>query len=84
MKGVNVTVIDSGTLPDKDWVLIKAEGSHWEKSFRIARPTLETKCLVSTCCLKTHQYRDIFTLSLKLHVGSVPTTRHGYHYMSEF
>jgi len=83
IKGLNVKVIDFDTLPDKDWVLMKAEGSHWEKGFRIARPVLESECLVSTCCLKTHQYGGVFTMSLKLHVGCVPTTRHGYHYMSE-
>jgi len=33
--------------------------------------------------LKTHQYGGIFTLSLKLHVGVVPTSRHGYDYMRE-
>jgi uncharacterized protein (DUF362 family) len=44
---------------------------------------IETECLVSTCCLKTHQYGGIFTMSLKLHVGVVPTRRHGYNYMSE-
>jgi uncharacterized protein (DUF362 family) len=83
MKDLHVKVIDFDTLPKKDWVLMKAAGSHWEKGFRIARPILETECLVSTCCLKTHQYGGVFTMSMKLHVGCVPTTRHGYHYMSE-
>jgi uncharacterized protein (DUF362 family) len=83
MKDLRVKVIDFDTLPDKDWVLMKAAGSHWEKGFRIARPILEAECLVSTCCLKTHQYGGVFTMSMKLHVGCVPTTRHGYHYMSE-
>jgi len=83
MKDLNVTVIDFDALPDKDWVLMKADGSHWEKGFRIARPILESECLVSTCCLKTHQYGGVFTMSLKLHVGCVPTTRHGYNYMKE-
>jgi uncharacterized protein (DUF362 family) len=83
MKDLNVKIIDFDTLPENDWVHIKAENSHWEKGFRIARPILESKCLVSTCCLKTHQYGGVFTMSMKLHVGCVPTTRHGFHYMSE-
>ncbi len=83
MKGLNVKIFDFDALPDEDWVLIRLEGSHWEKGFRIARPVLESECLVSTCCLKTHQYGGVFTMSLKLHVGCVPTSRHGYHYMSE-
>jgi uncharacterized protein (DUF362 family) len=83
LENLNVKVIDFDTLNDKDWVHMNAERSHWEKGFRIARPILESECLVSTCCLKTHQYGGVFTMSLKLHVGCVPTTRHGYHYMSE-
>ena len=83
MKDLNVKIVDFDTLPEKDWVLTKTEGSHWQNGFRVARPILEAECLVSTCCLKTHQYGGVFTMSLKLHVGCVPTTRHGYHYMSE-
>jgi len=83
MKNLNVKVIDFDSLSGKDWVHIEAKGSHWEKGFRIARPILESECLVSTCCLKTHQYGGVFTMSLKLHVGCVPTSRHGYHYMGE-
>ncbi len=83
MEKLNVKIIDFDGLPQNDWVHIKAENSHWEKGFRVARPILESKCLVSTCCLKTHQYGGVFTMSMKLHVGCVPTTRHGFHYMSE-
>src|SRR4030043_1583215 len=80
---LNVKVIDFDDLEKKDWVLFKPKKSHWVNGFRIARPILETECLISTCCLKTHQYGGIFTLSLKLHVGVVPTSRHGYEYMGE-
>jgi uncharacterized protein (DUF362 family) len=80
---LNVKVIDFDHLEEKDWVLFKPKESHWPNGFRIARPVLEAECLVSTCCLKTHQFGGIFTLSLKLHVGVVPTFRHGYEYMKE-
>jgi uncharacterized protein (DUF362 family) len=80
---LNVKVIDFDNLDKKDWVLFKPKKSHWPNGFRIARPILDAECLISTCCLKTHQYGGIFTLSLKLHVGVVPTFRHGYEYMSE-
>src|SRR5271157_2449384 len=83
MKDLGVKIIDFDALPEKDWVLIKPEKSHWKDGFRVARPILDSECLVSTCCLKTHQYGGVFTLSLKLHVGCVATTRHGYHYMQE-
>lgn len=83
LEKLNVKVIDFDTLPEKDWVEFKPKGSHWSNGFRIARPILETECLISTCCLKTHQYGGIFTLSLKLHVGVVPTSRNGFQYMRE-
>ncbi|MBW2308068.1 MAG: DUF362 domain-containing protein [Deltaproteobacteria bacterium] len=83
MDKLDVKVIDFDDLDDKDWVLCKPRDTHWSDGFRIARPILEAECLISTCCLKTHQYGGIFTMSLKLHVGVVPTTRHGYEYMRE-
>jgi uncharacterized protein (DUF362 family) len=79
----DVRMIDFDTLPAEDWVRVDAAGSHWQDGFRVARPILEAECLVSTGCLKTHQFGGVFTLSLKLHVGVVPTTRHGYGYMAE-
>jgi len=83
LKQKDVHVIDFDDLEQKDWVEFKPKDSHWENGFRIARPILEAECLISTCCLKTHQFGGIFTLSLKLHVGVVPTFRHGYQYMGE-
>jgi uncharacterized protein (DUF362 family) len=83
LEKLNVRVIDFDALKEKDWVPIKPPKSHWTSGFRIARPILESECLVSTCCLKTHQYGGIFTMSLKLHVGVVPTSRHGYTFMQE-
>ncbi|MFZ0932233.1 MAG: DUF362 domain-containing protein [Syntrophobacteraceae bacterium] len=79
----DVRIVNFDNLPEADWVEFKPKDSHWPNGFRIARPILETECLVSTCCLKTHQYGGIFTMSLKLHVGVVPTSRHGFNYMSE-
>jgi uncharacterized protein (DUF362 family) len=83
MEDLDVTVIDFDNLDDKDWVEIKPKESHWPEGFRVARPILEAECLISTCCLKTHQYGGVFTMSLKLHVGTLPTHRHGYAYMTE-
>jgi uncharacterized protein (DUF362 family) len=83
MDRLNVKVIDFDELEKKDWVAFKPKKSHWPNGFRIARPIVEAECLISTCCLKTHQYGGVFTMSLKLHVGVVPTYRHGYEYMRE-
>ena len=75
--------VDFDGQSEKDWVKVDARESHWRDGFRVARPILESECLITTCCLKTHQFGGIFTMSLKNHVGVVPTTRHGFTYMSE-
>jgi uncharacterized protein (DUF362 family) len=79
--GVRVAPFDD--LPEKDWLEFKPRGSHWPDGFRVARPVLESEYLISTGCLKTHQYGGVFTLSLKLHVGVVPTSRQGFDYMRQ-
>ena len=83
LEKLDVQIIDFDDLDGKDWVEFRPKDTHWAKGFRVARPILEAECLISTCCLKTHQYGGVFTMSLKLHVGVVPTTRHGYDYMTE-
>ena len=83
MQERDVSIVDFDNLDPKDWVKWTSKDSHWRDGFRVARPVLEAECLISTCCLKTHQYGGVFTLSLKNHVGVVPTTRHGYDYMKE-
>jgi uncharacterized protein (DUF362 family) len=83
MEKLNVKVIDFDQLDSKDWVLCRPKESHWADGFRVARPILESECLVCTCCLKTHRPLGVFTMALKLHVGVVPTTRHGFDYMRE-
>lgn len=83
LKALNVEIIDFDDLKTDDWVKVTPPGSHWQDGFRVARPILETECLVSTGCLKTHQFGGVITMSLKLHVGVVPTHRNGFGYMSE-
>jgi uncharacterized protein (DUF362 family) len=83
LEKLDVRVLDFDELPAKDWVEVRPRDSHWRDGFRVARPILEAECLVSTGCLKTHQYGGVFTMALKLHVGVVPTTRHGFGYMRE-
>ncbi len=83
LEKLDVRLVDFDDLDKNDWVEFKPKDSHWNNGFRIARPILDAECLISTCCLKTHQYGGVFTMSLKLHVGVVPTTRHGFEYMNE-
>ncbi|MDA8339107.1 MAG: DUF362 domain-containing protein [Nitrospiraceae bacterium] len=68
-KKLDVGLINFEELPPDEWVRIKPENSHWRDGFDVARPVLDSKCIVSTCCLKTHGYGGVFTMSLKLSVG---------------
>jgi len=78
-----VRLLDFDRLPEKDWLPFNPPGSHWPEGFRVARPVVEADYLVEACCLKTHQYGGVFTMSLKLAVGTVPTGRHGFKYMDQ-
>ncbi len=80
LEKLEVDIVDFDDLAEKDWVKVDSDSSHWRDGFRVARPILESECLITTCCLKTHQFGGVFTLSLKNHVGVVPTTRHGFNY----
>src|SRR4030042_1065884 len=55
----DVQVINSDNLKEKDWLEFKPKKSHWVEGFRVARPILESECLISTGCLKKHQLGGI-------------------------
>jgi uncharacterized protein (DUF362 family) len=62
-------LINFEELPEGDWVRVRPAASHWRDGFLVARPVLSAECVVTTCCLKTHGYGGVFTMSLKLAVG---------------
>jgi uncharacterized protein (DUF362 family) len=68
-KKLNVPIVNFEDLPQTGWVRIQPEGSHWRNGVLVARPVVESPCVVTTCCLKTHGYGGVFTMSLKLSVG---------------
>ncbi len=74
-------VLNFDELGESGYVKVNPPGSHWKDGFLVARPVAEAECLVSTCCLKTHQFGGVFTMSLKNSVGIVP--RKGTQYMRE-
>jgi uncharacterized protein (DUF362 family) len=59
-------------IADADWVHFKPAGTHWPEGFHLPRQVVDAEYLVSTCCLKTHGYGGVFTMSLKLSVGLTP------------
>ena len=76
-KELDFEVLHFSELGTEDWVLQNPSDSHWENGFLFARQALESEYTVSTCCLKTHQYGGVFSMSLKLSVGLVPRKQMG-------
>lgn len=69
---LNFQIINFEELKEEDWIHFNPPENHWKDGFSLARQAVEADYLVSTCCLKTHQYGGVFTLSLKLSVGLTP------------
>ncbi len=68
-KRLDVGLIDFEELPSDGWVRVRPKQSHWRDGFDVAKPILDAECIVTTCCLKTHGFGGVFTMSLKLSVG---------------
>ena len=66
---MDVQLINFEQLPEEEWIKVSPEESHWRNGFYVAKPVLDSECVVSTCCLKTHGFGGVFTMSLKLSVG---------------
>jgi Uncharacterized conserved protein len=65
-------VVDFEQITEKDWVTFPAAGTHWPQGFTLPRLVVDAEYNVSTCCLKTHGFGGVFTMSLKLSVGLTP------------
>jgi uncharacterized protein (DUF362 family) len=70
-RDLGVELINFEDLSPEGWKKLKPAQSHWRNGFDVARPVLDADCVVATCCLKTHGYGAVFTMSLKLSVGAV-------------
>jgi len=77
----DASVVNFDALGESGYVKVSPPGSNWADGFLVAKPIVNSECIISTCCLKTHQYGGIFTMSLKNSVGIVP--RKDYTYMRE-
>lgn len=63
-------VVDYEQIGEQDWV--KFPSTNWPDGFSLPRLVVESDYNVSTCCLKTHGFGGVFTMSLKLSVGLTP------------
>jgi uncharacterized protein (DUF362 family) len=70
-------LVDFEQIGDSDWVHFAPAGSHWPGGFYLPRHIVDSEYTVSTCCLKTHQFGGVFTMSLKLSVGLTPKRLRG-------
>jgi uncharacterized protein (DUF362 family) len=68
---LDVGLINFEELSPAEWVRVSPSQNHWRDGFLVAKPILDADCAVTTCCLKTHGYGGVFTMSLKLSVGIV-------------
>jgi uncharacterized protein (DUF362 family) len=65
-------VVDFEQIGDNDWVFFPPGGTHWPEGFHLPRLVVDSEYMVTTCCLKTHGFGGVFTMSLKLSVGLTP------------
>ncbi len=79
-KEARFDIVDYEQLTEKDWVKIPAVSMHWPEGFSLPRLVVDAEYNVSTCCLKTHGFGGVFSMSLKLAVGMTPKPiRRGMH-----
>jgi uncharacterized protein (DUF362 family) len=65
-------IVDYEQIGEKDWVPFPAASTHWAEGFALPRLVVASEYNVSTCCLKTHGFGGVFSMSLKLSVGLTP------------
>ena len=65
-------VMNFEALPPEEWVTYDREDLHWPGGLEIPRAVRDADAVVATCCLKTHGFGGVFSMSLKLGVGFVP------------
>jgi uncharacterized protein (DUF362 family) len=60
-------------LKPSEWTSLVREDLHWpDHTFEYPKCIAESDVVVSTCCLKTHGFGGVFSMSLKLAVGLTP------------
>lgn len=77
---LRVGLINFEELGPDGWVKFNRKDLHWPGGFEIPKAVAEADKVVATCCLKTHGFGGVFSMSLKLAVGLTPKdfqTLHG-------
>jgi uncharacterized protein (DUF362 family) len=69
---LKASVVNFEELADADWVKVSPKDSHWTSALYVPRVVAQAPYLVSTCCLKTHGFGGVYSMSVKLAVGMTP------------
>jgi uncharacterized protein (DUF362 family) len=69
---MKASIVNFEDLADADWVPVTPAGTHWTSQLYVPRLMAQAQYLVSTCCLKTHGFGGVYSMSIKLAVGMTP------------
>ena len=69
---MKASIVNFEDLAEGDWVPVQPGGSHWTSQLYVPRLIARAPYLVSTCCLKTHGFGGVYSMSMKLAVGTTP------------
>ncbi len=69
---MKASIVNFEELAEADWVPVTPAGTHWTSQLYVPRLIAQAPYLVSTCCLKTHAYGGVYSMSVKLAVGMTP------------
>jgi uncharacterized protein (DUF362 family) len=69
---LKASIVNFEELSDADWVPVTPKDSHWTSGLYVPRVVAQAPYMVSTCCLKTHGFGGVYSMSVKLAVGMTP------------
>lgn len=76
---LGVGLVNFEELKPEDWITISRPDLHWPGGLQFPKIVAEAEAVVTTCCLKTHGFGGVFSMSLKLGVGFTPKDFHKLH-----
>lgn len=69
---LGVGLVNFEELQPDGWANFNRADLHWPGGFEFPKVVLESDIVITTCCLKTHGFGGVFSMSLKLGVGFTP------------
>jgi uncharacterized protein (DUF362 family) len=69
---MKASIVNFEEIADADWVPVTPAGTHWTSQLYVPRLIAQAPYMVTTCCLKTHGFGGVYSMSVKLAVGMTP------------